>query len=98
MHKERATTGASSPVTPLAYQLPEEAHLALVRTREHLLLLARLTDSQTLAIEEPLQISPTALAQFFVRLAGDLDGVIRAAQWPGRTSATRRRKPPKKRV
>jgi hypothetical protein len=61
--------------------LPEDAHLALVHTRDHLRLLARLTEPRTAADDEELPLSPIALAYCFERLAGDLDDIVGEARW-----------------
>ncbi|MBF6023442.1 hypothetical protein IU514_05280 [Lysobacter niastensis] len=73
----------------MAYQLPEDAHLALVQARDHLRLLARLTEPRTEAGDDEVPLSPLALAHCFDRLAGDLDGIVQAAHWPGRASPSR---------
>lgn len=80
MRKEHRTTAVSQQT----YQLPEDAHTALTQTRDHLQLLARLTDPRLMDDDEDLPVSPTALAHCFARLAGDLDRIVRAAYRPGR--------------
>lgn len=68
------------------YVLPEDAHLALLQTRDQLRLLALLADPR--GFEEPeLRLPSGALAECFRRLAGDLDGVAKAAVWPAATNA-----------
>ena len=63
------------------YLLPEDAHLALLQARDQLRLLALLADPR--GFDEPeLRLSSGALAECFWRLAGDLDGVAKAAVWP----------------
>lgn len=67
--------------TPDGYLLPEDAHLALLQTRDQLRLLAVLADPR--GFDDPeLRLSSGALAECFRRLAGDLDGVVKAAVWP----------------
>ncbi|GAB3092632.1 XAC0095 family protein [Lysobacter terrae] len=66
-----------------AYQLPEEEYRALTRARDHLRLLARLTEPRNLADVEELPLSPLALTHCFQRLADDLDDIVRVAWWPG---------------
>jgi hypothetical protein len=82
MRKEHRTPATA--IAPMAYQLPEDAHLALVQARDHLRLLARLTEPRTDADDAELPLSPIALAWCFHRLAGELDDIVRAAHWPGR--------------
>lgn len=80
MRKRKAT----EPPRPTCdgYLLPEDAHLSLLQTRDQLRLLALLADPR--GFEEPeLRLSSSALAECFWRLAGDLDGVAKAAVWPG---------------
>jgi len=74
---------APEPTSPTCdgYLLPEEAHLSLLQTRDQLRLLALLADPR--GREEPeLRLSSGALAECFWRLAGDIDGVAKAAVWP----------------
>jgi hypothetical protein len=79
MHKRKGTQPTRA--TPGGYLLPEDAHLALLQTRDQLRLLALLADPR--GSDEPeLRLSSGALAECFWRLAGDLDGVARAAVWP----------------
>lgn len=95
MRKEHRTTAVSLQT----YQLPEDAHTALTQTRDHLQLLARLTDPRVMDDDEDLPLSPTALAHCFARLAGDLDRIVSAAYRPGMEGvpSNRRRlvRPPK---
>lgn len=66
--------------TTMGYFLSEDAHLALLQTREQLRLLALLADPR--ALNEPeLTLSAGALAECFWRLAGELDKVAEAAVW-----------------
>ena len=71
------------PPAVLAYQLPEEEYRALQRTRDHLRLLARLTEPRNFTDDQDLPISPLALTNCFQRLADDLDDIVRVAWWPG---------------
>jgi hypothetical protein len=83
----RKRKGTEPRPVPEGYLLPEDAHLALLQTRDQLRLLAVLADPR--GIDEPeLRLSSGALAECFWRLAGDLDGVAKAAVWPATTSAT----------
>jgi hypothetical protein len=81
----------SEPPRPesLSYLLPEDAHLALLQTRDQLRLLALLADPRG-CNELELSLPPSALAECFWRLARDLDVVVGAAVWPGRTGEGRR--------
>jgi len=67
----------------MAYQLPEEKYWALQQARDHLLLLARLTELCTTADGEEVLLSRPALADCFQRLAGELDDIVRGTWWPG---------------
>ncbi|TDK21059.1 hypothetical protein E2F46_15275 [Luteimonas aestuarii] len=69
---------------PMGYVLPEQAHLALLQLRDHLRLLARLTEPAVVSGDEEIPVSPEALAQCFERMARDLDGVLAATTWPHR--------------
>ncbi|GAB3366983.1 hypothetical protein GCM10027431_09900 [Lysobacter rhizosphaerae] len=66
----------------MAYQLPEEKYWALQQARDHLLLLARLTELSTTAGGEEVLLSRPALADCFQRLAGELDDIVRGVWWP----------------
>jgi hypothetical protein len=68
----------AKPASP-AYVLPESAHLSLIQMRDHLRLLARLTDTGTAASDVTAKVTPDAMAWCFSRLARDLDAVIGAA-------------------
>lgn len=82
MRKEhRATPATPKAIAPTGYVLPEDAQLALVQTRDHLRLLARLTEPQADAGADELALCPLALAHCFDRLARDLDHVVDAALW-----------------
>jgi hypothetical protein len=83
----------SEPSRPasLSYLLPEDAHLALLQTRDQLRLLALLADPHG-CNELELSLPPSALAECFWRLARDLDEVVGAAAWPGRTGEGQRQR------
>jgi hypothetical protein len=76
MRKERAP---KSPL-PRGYLLPDEAHASLVRTRDHLHLLSRLTAARIAYDAAELELSQDALVHSFCRLANDLDQVIRVVR------------------
>lgn len=69
--------------TPLidarSYTLPATAHQALTQTRDHLRLLAQLTEPQDQNAPDQLSISAEALACCFDRLADDLERIADAA-------------------
>lgn len=79
MRKDPRTTA----IAPMAYQLPEAEYRALIRARDHLRLLARLTEPHFLEDGEAMPISPLALARCFRHLSDDLDDIVREAWWPG---------------
>jgi hypothetical protein len=84
MRKRKVT----EPVRPTSegYLLPEDAHFSLLQTRDQLRLLALLADPR--GVDEPeLRLSSGALAECFWRLAGELDGVAKAAVWPAAATA-----------
>ena len=66
---------------PTVYVLPEQAHLALVQMRDHLRLLARLTDTGTEASRHDAVLRPDAMAWCFSRLARDLDDIVGVTYW-----------------
>lgn len=72
MRKDRRS--AASP--PTHYQMSDAAHASLIRTRDHLRLLARLSAARIVYDAEELQLTPDALAASFHRLADDLDGIL----------------------
>ncbi|RDZ28146.1 XAC0095 family protein [Lysobacter silvisoli] len=72
--------GLSSAATTLDnYVLPATAHQALTQTRDHLRLLAQLTEPQDENAPDQLSISAEALAYCFDRLADDLERIADAA-------------------
>jgi len=79
-------------VTELCYHLPESAHERLCHTREEIRLLADLT-SRISGEAHHLQLSPSALARCFDRLADQLDHALHESFWP---STRERARQPKK--
>lgn len=77
----RSNSRARPTTTPAAWLLPEPAHLSLIQMRDHLRLLARLTDTGTAASDVAAKVTPDAMAWCFSRLARDLDDVIDATRW-----------------
>jgi hypothetical protein len=68
-------------VAELCYHLPEAAHERLCHTREEIRLLADLT-SRISNGPDHLQLSPSALARCFDRLADQLDCALHESFWP----------------
>ena len=84
MGKKRRTHA----IKPMAYQLPEDHYRGLKQVRDHLLFMAELSAPLTRPeAEEFLPVPRFALAHCFERLAGEVDGVIQAAWWPGEGGA-----------
>lgn len=69
----------SSVATHFDYLLPVGTHQILMQTRDHLRLLAQLTEPQGGSAVDVIYLSAEALAQFFDRLADDLDRIAQAA-------------------
>lgn len=63
----------------ISYLLPPSAYQALTQTRDHLRLLAQLTEPLSEAGADVVYLSAQALADCFDRLADDLDRVAEAA-------------------
>jgi len=63
------------------YHLPEAAHERLCHTREEIRLLADLT-ARISGEADHLQLSPSALARCFDRLADQLDYALHESFWP----------------
>ena len=80
-------------VDELCYHLPEAAHERLCHTREEIRLLADLT-ARISGEADHLQLSPSALARCFDRLADQLDYALQESFWP---STRERVRQPKKR-
>jgi hypothetical protein len=77
MRKERASKSSRT----RGYLLNELAHGCLMRSHEHLELLARLTAARIIYDAEELELSQDALMRCFQRLANDLNQVLRAARF-----------------
>jgi len=74
-------------VTELCYHLPEAAHERLCHTREEIRLLADLT-ARINSEADHLQLSPSALARCFDRLADQLDYALQESFWPSTRDQT----------
>ncbi len=68
----------SSAILPHTYFVPSTAYEALVQTRDHLRLLAQLTEPQGEVGPDVIYLSAQALAHCFDRFADDLDRVAQA--------------------
>lgn len=75
MQNGHVTSGAAAQ----SYSLPATAHQALTQTRDHLRLLALLTEPHDENAPDQLSISAEALAYCFDRLADDLERIADAA-------------------
>ena len=78
MHQ--ATPGAPHPA-PTVYALPEHAHVELIQLRDHLRLMAQLTEVGSNASRHDARLRPDALAWWFSRLSRDIDAVVNATYW-----------------
>lgn len=67
-------------IAPRSYTLPATAHQALTQTRDHLRLLALLTEPQAPDAPDTVLVSAEALAYCFDRLADDLERIADAAR------------------
>lgn len=74
--------------TPAVYALPEHAHLELIQLRDHLRLMAQLTECGTNASRHDARLRPDALAWWFSRLSRDISGVVDATYWSNEVAAT----------
>lgn len=63
-----------------SYRIPIDAYQALIQTRDHLRLLAQLTEPQGEVDPDVVYLSAQALAHCFDRLADDLDRVAHAVE------------------
>ncbi|MUV13488.1 XAC0095 family protein [Noviluteimonas gilva] len=66
---------------PTVYALPESAHIELVQMRNHLQLMAQLTELGSGAIGPDARLRPEALGWWFSRLQRDIDAVISASSF-----------------
>ena len=73
------------------YHLPEAAHERLCHTREEIRLLADLT-ARISGEADHLQLSPSALARCFDRLADQLDYALHESFWPSTREQARQPK------
>ena len=74
---------------PAVYALPEHAHLELIQLRDHLRLMAQLTECGSNASRHDARLRPDALAWWFTRLARDVDGIVDATYWSAQTGGVR---------
>ncbi len=73
--------GAPNERAPTVYALPEHAHVELVQLREHLRLMAQLTDVGTVASAYDARLRPDALAWWFLRLSRDIGAIVESTYW-----------------
>jgi hypothetical protein len=73
-------TRAQNPA-PAVFVITEQAHLELIQIRDHLRLLAFLTDTGSNASRHDALLRPDALAWWFSRLSRDIDQIVDAAEW-----------------
>ena len=77
-----AATGAPHPA-PTVYALPEHAHVELIQLRDHLRLMAQLTEVGSNASRHDARLRPDALVWWFSRLSKDIDDIVGATYWSG---------------
>ena len=77
--RTKSPRARAKPATPGVVIISHSAHQSLVQMRDHLRLLASLTDHGTLASDFANRVQPDAMAWCFSRLARDLDDVIGGA-------------------
>jgi len=70
-------TRRSTPARTHAYVISDNARDTVVRARDHLLLLARLSAARIDHDAEELELSSSALVTVFQRLCDDLDHALR---------------------
>lgn len=76
----RKTTPASE-----GYYLPEDAHLQLLQTRNHLRMLAQMVAPRRHSDDNPddLPLQPSALSDCFQKMGEQLNQVLEAMEWKG---------------
>ena len=66
---------------PTVYVITEQAHLELIQLRDHLRLMAKLTQPGSNASRHDVLLHPHALAWWFSRMSKDVDDIVDAAFW-----------------
>ena len=66
---------------PTVYVISEQAHLELIQLRDHLRLMAKLTQPGSNASRHDVLLHPHALAWWFSRMSKDVDDIVDAAFW-----------------
>ena len=66
---------------PTVLVIPESAQLDLIQMRDHLRLLAQLTETGTVASQHDNLLRPDSLAWWFTRLARDLEEIVDSTYW-----------------
>jgi len=69
------------PAAPAVYALPEHAHVELIQLRDHLRLMAQLTECGSNASRHDARLRPDALAWWFSRLSRDISCIVDATYW-----------------
>ncbi|MUV15503.1 XAC0095 family protein [Noviluteimonas gilva] len=73
----RKSPGAQH-AAPIVYTLPEYAHVELIQLRDHLRLMAQLTECGGNASRLDARLRPDALAWWFSRLSRDVGWIVAA--------------------
>ena len=69
-------------VAPSVFVLPDEAHLELIKVRDHLRLMTRFVEPGSVALDDCV-LHPHALSFWFTTLWRTLDECLRATYWSG---------------
>lgn len=72
---------------PTVFVVPEEAHLELIKLREHLRLMTRLVEPGSAALHECL-LHPHALSFWFTTFWRTVDEYLQATYWSGDHAAS----------
>jgi hypothetical protein len=67
--------------TPTVFVLPEQARVDLIQMRNHLRLLALLTEVGSQASRHDALMRPDTLGWWFSRLSKDIDEIVDATYW-----------------
>ena len=83
-----ANTQGAQHDAPKLYALPEYAYAELIQLREHLRLMAQLTNPGAAPSALDAELRPEAFAWWFSRLSRDISGVVDATYWYNEVAAT----------
>ncbi|MCC8363844.1 hypothetical protein LK996_12245 [Lysobacter sp. A6] len=75
---------------PTVYALPEHAHVELIQLRDHLRLMAQLTECGSNASRHDARLRPDALAWWFSRLSRDISAVVDATYFSSEVASSAR--------